>query len=155
MRLPALRRAECVGDNIHCYDGARNKRPHAGADRGVAGYEPCPSPVGRGQRVMRRAIALLLVALAATFPAAAQTTQDDSRTIPAAPLVMSPLASETPAWVAPEVEHLLGDPGGIRSDLENRGVYLRLNAIAEFAGNSAAGCSKAPPRQTRLLSGRY
>jgi porin len=49
---------------------------------------------------------------------------------------MQPVETETPAYVAPQVEHLLGDLGGVRTDLENRGIYLRLNAIAEFAGNT-------------------
>ena len=52
---------------------------------------------------------------------------------------MLPLESEMPAYVAPNVEHLLGDLGGIRTDLESRGIYLRLSATAEFAGNVSGG----------------
>ena len=55
---------------------------------------------------------------------------------PARNLSCSPIATETPAYVAPQVEHLLGDLGGVRTNLENRGIYLQLNAIAEFAGNT-------------------
>jgi porin len=73
-------------------------------------------------------LALLIGLTAATQALAAES--------PASPLVMLPMESATPAYVAPQVEHLLGDPGGIRTGLENQGVYLRLNAIAEFAGNT-------------------
>jgi porin len=55
---------------------------------------------------------------------------------------MLPMEAQTPAWVAPEVEHLFGNLGGFRTDLENRGIYLRLNAIAEFAGNVSGGLRK-------------
>ncbi len=37
--------------------------------------------------------------------------------------------------VSPPVEHLLGDLGGVRTDLEGRGIYLLLDATTEFAGN--------------------
>jgi porin len=49
------------------------------------------------------------------------------------------MESETPAWEAPQVEHLFGDLGGVRTNLESRGIYLRLNAVAEFAGNVSGG----------------
>ena len=52
---------------------------------------------------------------------------------------MFPVDAETPAYTPPEVEHLLGDPWGVRSYLENLGIYLRLNATAEFAGNVSGG----------------
>jgi porin len=55
---------------------------------------------------------------------------------------MLPVESETPAWIAPQVEHLFGDLGGFRTGLENRGIYLRLNAIAEFAGNVSGGLQR-------------
>ncbi len=41
--------------------------------------------------------------------------------------------------VAPMVEHLSGDLGGVRTGLENRGIYLLLNATTEFAGNVSGG----------------
>jgi carbohydrate-selective porin OprB len=59
-----------------------------------------------------------------------------------APLTMLPMEAETPAWVAPQVEHLFGDLGGVRTNLENRGIYLRLNAVAEFAGNVSGGVQR-------------
>jgi porin len=81
---------------------------------------------------MRCAIALapaLAICPAATLPAAAQTPGNSGT---GSQLVMFDASA---AYVAPQVEHLLGDLGGVRSDLENRGIYLRFNAIAEFAGN--------------------
>jgi porin len=86
---------------------------------------------------MRRSVALaLLICAVAAFSAAAQTPGSEGA---GSQLVMLPMASDTPAYVAPQVEHLLGDLGGLRTDLENRGIYLRLNAIAEFAGNVSGG----------------
>ena len=41
--------------------------------------------------------------------------------------------------VAPIVEHLLGDLGGVRSSLENQGIFLLLDATTEFAGNVSGG----------------
>jgi porin len=52
---------------------------------------------------------------------------------------MLPLDPEVPAYIPPQVEHLLGDLGGVRTDLENHGIYLRLSATAEFAGNVSGG----------------
>jgi porin len=37
------------------------------------------------------------------------------------------------------VEHLFGDWAGIRTDLENHGVYFLFGATAEFAGNVSGG----------------
>jgi porin len=82
---------------------------------------------------MRCAIALapaLAICPAAALPTAAQTPGNSGT---GSQLIM--FDASTPAYVAPQVEHLLGDLGGVRSDLENRGIYLRFNAIAEFAGN--------------------
>ena len=73
----------------------------------------------------------LLFALATAPPAPAQTT--------AGPAHATPSELPTPAYVAPEVEHLFGDWGGIRTDLENHGVYFLLDATAEFAGNPSGG----------------
>jgi porin len=39
-------------------------------------------------------------------------------------------------FTPPQAEHLLGDLGGVRTNLENHGVYLLLDAIAEVAGNT-------------------
>ena len=74
---------------------------------------------------MRRSVALaLLFGPALAWSAAAQTTGSGANNGPSPQLVMQPLAAETPAYVAPQVEHLLGDLGGVRTDLENRGIYL-------------------------------
>jgi porin len=82
---------------------------------------------------VRRAVALALLVCPVALPAAAQTSGGGD---PGSPLVMLPVQSDTPAWVAPQVEHLLGDLAGNRTNLENRGIYLRLNAVAEVAGNT-------------------
>jgi porin len=44
--------------------------------------------------------------------------------------------------VAPSVEHLLGDPGGLRSALESQGIYLLLDGVTEFAGNVSGGTNR-------------
>jgi porin len=89
---------------------------------------------------VRRSVALaLLICPVAVLSAAAQTIQTSANNSPGAPLVMLATESDTPAWVAPQVEHLLGDLGGIRTDLEDRGIFLRFNVIAEFAGNVSGG----------------
>ena len=49
------------------------------------------------------------------------------------------LDATMPAYGAPPSEHLFGDWGGIRPKLEDRGIYLSLDAIAEFAGNVSGG----------------
>jgi len=41
--------------------------------------------------------------------------------------------------VAPAVEHLLGDLGGVRTNLENQGIFILMDATAEFAGNVSGG----------------
>jgi porin len=78
--------------------------------------------------------AALLICSAAALPAGAQTSGYTG-----SQLIMFPVDTETPAYTPPGVEHLLGDPWGIRSYLENQGIYLRLNATAEFAGNVSGG----------------
>ena len=41
--------------------------------------------------------------------------------------------------VAPTTEHLFGDWGGLRTTLENMGIYLSFDALTEFAGNVSGG----------------
>ncbi len=41
--------------------------------------------------------------------------------------------------VAPTTEHLLGDWDGIRTKLEDLGIYLGFDALTEFAGNVSGG----------------
>ena len=41
--------------------------------------------------------------------------------------------------VAHTVEHLLGDLGGVRTNLQNQGIYLLLDATTELAGNFTGG----------------
>ena len=87
---------------------------------------------------MRRLLGLVLL-LAATAPALAQTSNSGADIGPSQQ-VAQPRA-ETPALknVAPSVEHLLDDLGGLRTRLENHGVYLLLDGITEFAGNVTGG----------------
>lgn len=44
--------------------------------------------------------------------------------------------SDNSAYTPPQVEHLLGDLGGLRTNLENQGIYVLLDATAEVAGNT-------------------
>jgi porin len=86
---------------------------------------------------VKRGIAVaLLIWQAAAVSALAQTSGNGTGDNSVSRLVIAPVESETPAYVAPQIEHLLGDPWGSRSYLENLGIYLRLNATAEFAGNT-------------------
>ena len=84
---------------------------------------------------MRRAIALSLVIwLAAVSSAPAQTADPNGAGFTGSQLVMFGLDPNSPAYVAPQVQHLFGDLWGLRTDLENKGIYLRLTALTEFAG---------------------
>jgi porin len=83
---------------------------------------------------VRRVIgAALLLCPAVSFAGSPDTSDADGQ------LVMTPITSETAAYTPPQVEHLLGDLGGVRRYLENHGVYLSLSATAEFAGNVSGG----------------
>jgi len=114
---------------------------------------------------MRRLIALaLLLGLAPASPAAAQTSSSGGAAPGSAPSPPS-TASLPPAYVAPQVdqppgdpevvmlrygiaipppqvEHLLGDPGGIIADLANQGIYVLLDFTSEFAGNVSGGITR-------------
>jgi len=112
---------------------------------------------------------LLLLALllgpALAAPAAAQTTGSGSG-IDTGPGISPPtMAPPPPAYVAPQVEHLPGDPEvvlfrygtaipppqveqllddpwGIRTDLANQGIYVLLDFTSEFAGNVSGGITQ-------------
>ncbi len=109
---------------------------------------------------MRRLAALALL-LALASPAAAQTTSGGGAAAGSAPSPPT-RASPPPAYAAPQaapppsgpeaaalqygmaipppqVETLLGDPGGIRSNLANQGIYVLLDFVSEFAGNVSGG----------------
>ncbi len=99
----------------------------------------------------RRAPTLMIAvaattAMAATTPTAAQTagTATGSATAPGS-VTQNATENATPAklpvpfYVPPEVPHLFGDWGGIRTDLESRGIYFSSGATAEFAGNVSGG----------------
>jgi porin len=99
---------------------------------------------------MRRVIALAVCA--AALPAAAQTASSSATDAAASQLVMLPFDVNTPAYVAPQVEHLLGDLGGVRTGLESHGIYLQFNAIAEFAGNTGGAKQGATSANQLALS---
>jgi porin len=85
--------------------------------------------------VSRLAGLACLLATAACWPAMAQTGNSDPSQ------QLSWPSPQTPAQknVAPSVEHLLGDWGGVRTNLENQGIFLTLDALTEFAGNVSGG----------------
>ncbi len=89
---------------------------------------------------MRRVVTLaLLICPAGALSALAQSPVSGIANGAGSQAVMLPVKSEAPAYVAPQVEHLLGDLGGVRTYLEDHGVYVQLNATAEFAGNVTGG----------------
>ncbi|WP_158742308.1 carbohydrate porin [Acidisphaera sp. L21] len=79
---------------------------------------------------------MFLLAVGIALPAGAQTTNSGVGLGPSQQ-VAQPLEAQT--GVAPTVEHLLGDPGGVRSRLESHGIFLLLDAVTEFAGNISGG----------------
>jgi carbohydrate-selective porin OprB len=80
-----------------------------------------------------------LLAAWACWPAAAQTTNSGAGLGPSQQ--PSEPGQQMPAQknVAPSVEHLLGDLGGVRTNLENQGITLLLDATSEFAANVSCG----------------
>jgi porin len=87
---------------------------------------------------MRRLAALALpLCIAMACPASAQTNDGSGGFDTTGGI--SPPPAPPPAYVAPQVEHLLGDLGGIRTNLENQGIYRLLDATAEVAGNVSGG----------------
>lgn len=82
---------------------------------------------------MNRALTLALLAWPAVAFTAAAQAPDNTSGFTFFPQALDPAA---PSFVPPNGEHLLGDWGGIRPQLESHGIYLQLSAIAEFAGNT-------------------
>lgn len=87
------------------------------------------------------ALAAWLLATTICWPAAAQTSNSGVGIGPSQQLSQPTALAQSQAQkdVAPSVEHLLGDPNGVRTNLENRGIYLLLDATTEFAGNVRGG----------------
>ncbi|HUB15087.1 MAG TPA: hypothetical protein VMB34_24275 [Acetobacteraceae bacterium] len=71
----------------------------------------------------------MLIWPAAVATAAARTQVDTSGFQP----LSRAFDPTLPPFDPPPGEHLLGDWGGIRPQLENRGIHLQLGAIVEFA----------------------
>ena len=78
-------------------------------------------------------LAVLLVAVAGQ--ATAQTSSSGPAQNVTAPAPQMPAQS----GVAPAVERLFGDWGGLCTKLENQGIYLTFDALTEFAGNVSGG----------------
>lgn len=90
---------------------------------------------------MKRLTALvLLLGSAVASPAMAQTTSSSGGT-ETSPGISSPTTAPPPPapYISAPSEHLLGDLGGLRTNLESQGIYLNLDATAEFAGNVTGG----------------
>jgi porin len=84
---------------------------------------------------MKRIVTLAGLLAAVAAPAAAQT----SNSMASQSVVQPSAPAPTQADVAPSAEHLFGDWGGVRTDLENQGIFLTLDALTEFAGNVSGG----------------
>jgi porin len=82
---------------------------------------------------VKRFLALaLLIWAAATFTASAQSPGNPA----SLELFAQAFDPTSPAFQPPASEHLLGDWGGVRTMLNNNGIYLQFGAIAEVAGNT-------------------
>jgi len=81
--------------------------------------------------------AILLAAVA--MQASAQTSAPTSTMQPDESAPHSTARAPAQTDVASTTEHLLGDWGGIRTKLENMGIYLSFDALTEFAGNVSGG----------------
>ena len=74
---------------------------------------------------------------AACGPAAAQAGGGDAN--PSQQVAHPGAPTQALAGVAPKVEHMLPDWGGWRHTLEDKGIFLLLDATSEFAGNVSGG----------------
>jgi len=88
---------------------------------------------------MKRIAILAGLLAAVAVPASAQTLAPTSTTQPdeSAPHYMAQPPAQTD--VAHTTEHLFGDWGGVRTKLEDMGIYLGFDALTEFAGNVSGG----------------
>jgi porin len=84
---------------------------------------------------MRRIVFLASLLAAITVPAVAQTGLNGA--VPGAAQSAPQMPAQT--GIAPVTEHLLGDWGGLRTRLENDGIFLSFDALTEFAGNVSGG----------------
>jgi porin len=76
----------------------------------------------------------LALAVCVVAPAMAQTSNSGVSLGPS-----QQVAQPTASPVAPQVEHLFGDWGGIRTDLGNMGIDVLFDVTTEFAGNVSGG----------------
>ncbi|HEX3992419.1 MAG TPA: hypothetical protein VHX39_14710, partial [Acetobacteraceae bacterium] len=84
---------------------------------------------------MNRVAILAGLLAAVALPASAQL----NITEPLASVDLPAPQSPPQPGVGPSTEHLFGDWGGLRTRLENDGIYLGLDALTEFAGNVSGG----------------
>jgi porin len=84
---------------------------------------------------MMRAPILAGALAAVTAPAMAQT----ATSVSAQSVAVSVPRMDAQPGMAPTNEHLFGDWGGLRTKLEDMGIYLSLDALTEFAGNVSGG----------------
>jgi porin len=111
--------------------------------------------IGLREAKMKRFIVLAaLLCPAMGLPASAQVISGATATslgAGAASTVVTP--PPPPAYTPQQVEHLLGDWGGIRTSLENEGIYLSLDATAEFAGNPIGGIKQGATSANQVAFG--
>ncbi len=89
---------------------------------------------------MKRLTALvLLLGTAVASPAMAQTTSNSGGIETNVGIASPTTPPPPPPYISVPGEHLLGDLGGLRTYLEDHGIYLNLDATAEFAGNVTGG----------------
>ena len=69
----------------------------------------------------------------------AQAVAQTATSVPAQSAVVSVPRMDAQPGMAPTNEHLFGDWGGLRTKLEDMGIYLSLDALTEFAGNVSGG----------------
>ena len=84
--------------------------------------------------------AALLICSVASLAAGGQTPDGGAGNRLSVQLVVRPIGADAPADVAFSVQHVLGAPGGIRTELETPGVYgLALHGVspADFVRASA------------------
>jgi porin len=79
----------------------------------------------------------ILAGLLLAFAAQASAQTNTGSQGPGAADPTSRMPAQT--GVASVTEHLFGDWGGLRTKLENEGIYLSFDALTEFAGNVSGG----------------
>ena len=87
-------------------------------------------------------VTLALGSLLAAPEAARAQTSNSGAGIGASQALSQPSPAPSPAASFPQVEHLFGDWGGIRTDLGKLGIDVLLNYTSETAGNVSGGTQR-------------